>query len=61
MMAAVQKVYASTLSEEALAYRAHWGLLNRDEQMGLLVQRVSGAVYGDLYFPQIAAGFFFGC
>jgi len=60
LMAAVRQVYASTLSEEALAYRAHWGLLNRDEQMGLLVQRVSGAVYGDLYFPQIAGvGFSF--
>jgi len=59
-IAAVRKVYASTLNEEALAYRAHWGLLDRDEQMALLVQRVSGAVYSDLYFPQIAGvGFSF--
>ncbi|MEW5895372.1 MAG: PEP/pyruvate-binding domain-containing protein [Candidatus Omnitrophota bacterium] len=59
-MAAVRDVYASTLSDEALAYREHWGLLDRDEQMALLIQRVSGTVYHDLYFPQIAGvGFSF--
>ena len=51
---AIRKVYTSTLSEEALAYRAHWGLLDRDEQMAILVQRVSGSVYEDQFFPQIA-------
>ena len=51
---AIRRVYASTLSEEALAYRAHWGLLDRDEQMAILVQRVSGSVYEDQFFPQIA-------
>ncbi len=51
---AVRRVYTSTLNREALAYRAHWGLLDRDEQMAILVQRVSGAVYGDRFFPQIA-------
>lgn len=57
---AVRKVYTSTMSKEALVYRAERGLLDRDEQMALLVQRVSGAVYGDLFFPQIAGvGFSF--
>lgn len=57
---AVRIVYASTMRREALAYRAHWGLLENDEQMALLVQRVSGAKYGDLFFPQIAGvGFSF--
>ena len=51
---AVRRVYASTMSSEALAYRAHWNLLDRDEQMALLVQRVSGALYGTQYFPQVA-------
>lgn len=50
---AVQTVYASTMSEDALAYRVHRGLLHQDEQMALLVQRVSGEFYGNLYFPQI--------
>jgi pyruvate, water dikinase len=59
-ISAVRKVYASTMSKEALMYRAHRGLLDRDEQMALLVQRVSGAVYDDLFFPQLAGvGFSF--
>lgn len=57
---AVRHVYASTMSEEALNYRAHWGLLDRDEQMAILVQRVCGAPYGQLFFPQVAGvGFSF--
>ncbi|GAK59256.1 pyruvate phosphate dikinase PEP/pyruvate-binding [Candidatus Vecturithrix granuli] len=50
----VRRIYASTMNQEALAYRVHRGLLNQDEQMALLVQRVSGEFYDSLYFPQIA-------
>jgi hypothetical protein len=39
---------------EALTYRDKRNLLGRDEQMALLVQRVSGAKYGKYYLPQIA-------
>ena len=53
-LAALRQVYASSMSEEALRYRDRRGLLDRDEQMAVLVQRVSGAVHGDLYFPQVA-------
>ncbi len=53
-LSAVRRVYASTMSMEALDYRAHRGLLDRDEQMAILVQRVSGVVCSNLYFPQIA-------
>lgn len=53
-LSAVRTVYASTVSTEALQYRAHRGLIERDEQMAILVQRVSGAVHGHLYFPQAA-------
>ncbi|MBN2029578.1 PEP/pyruvate-binding domain-containing protein [bacterium] len=53
-IAAVRRVYASTLTPEALAYRAHRGLLDSDEQMAILVQRVSGDKYGDSFFPQVA-------
>ena len=53
-VSAVRAIYASTMSEKALSYRAARGMLDRDEQMALLVQRVSGAVYGSLFFPQIA-------
>jgi len=56
----VRKVYASTMSEGALRYRMGRGLLGRDEQMALLVMRVSGARYGEKFFPQMAGvGFSF--
>ena len=52
---AVRTVYASTMSKSALDYRSRRGLQARDEQMALLVQRVSGSYYGDYYMP-CAAG-----
>jgi len=52
---AVRIVYASTLSRSALDYRMRRGLNNLDEQMALLVQRVSGSQYGKYYMP-CAAG-----
>jgi hypothetical protein len=57
---AIRRVYASTLSRDALVYRSRRGLLEQDEQMAILIQRVSGAFYGELYFPQLAGvGFSF--
>ena len=50
----VRTVYASALSEKALQYRVRRGLLDRDEQMALLVMRVSGNQYLDKFFPHIA-------
>ncbi len=52
---AVKTVYASTMSLSALDYRKRRGLDKRDEQMALLVQRVSGSYYGSYYMP-CAAG-----
>jgi hypothetical protein len=54
LLSAVRTIYASTMSEKALTYRSQRGLLERDEQMALLVQRVSGGMYGDLFYPQVA-------
>ena len=51
---AIRKIYASSMGEDALMYRAKWGLLEKDEPMGLLVQRVSGAPHGRYFFPQAA-------
>ncbi|NUN97842.1 MAG: pyruvate, phosphate dikinase [Candidatus Omnitrophica bacterium] len=57
---AVRIVYVSSMSEEALRHRAERGVLDQDEQMALLVQRVSGAQYGDMFYPQVAGvGFSF--
>lgn len=53
-LAAVRHIYASAMGREALLYRAQRGLLDCDEQMALLVQRVSGAVHGRFFFPQVA-------
>ena len=38
-LSAVRRVYASTMSRDALMYRADRGLLDSDEQMALLVQQ----------------------
>ena len=51
---AVRTVYASTVSPEAIRYRADRNLLARDEQMALLVMRVSGDVHDDYYYPHLA-------
>ena len=52
---AVRQVYASTMDISALEYRRQRGLEGKDEQMAVLVQRVSGSYYGNLYMP-CAAG-----
>ncbi|MBE6487440.1 MAG: phosphoenolpyruvate synthase [Methanosphaera stadtmanae] len=51
---AVKTVYASTMNISALEYRRLNDLDDKDEQMGLLVQRVSGSYYGDFFFPTMA-------
>jgi hypothetical protein len=51
---AVQRIFASTMNEDALAYRLQRGLDQMDEQMALLVQRVSGAYHKDFFFPGLA-------
>ncbi|MCD7817802.1 MAG: PEP/pyruvate-binding domain-containing protein [Lachnospiraceae bacterium] len=52
---AVRTVYASTMDPSALEYRRSRGLDRKDEQMAILVQRVSGTYYGP-YFMPCAAG-----
>jgi len=50
---AVRLVYASTMDEDALAYRIQRGLDTQDEQMAIIVQRVSGSHMGNYVFPYI--------
>jgi len=50
----VRRVYASTMNEDALNYRLQRGLSQADEQMALLVQRVSGTQRKHYFFPFIA-------
>lgn len=51
---AVKIVYASTMDASALEYRKNRDLLECDEQMALLVQRVSGSRYDSFLMPAAA-------
>jgi hypothetical protein len=51
---AIKRVYASTLSPDALLYRQKHGLIDYDERMAILIQEVRGKSYGKYYFPIIA-------
>lgn len=53
-MQAVRTVYASTMDESVLEYRRLRGLDKKDEQMAILVQRVSGTYYGKYFMPGAA-------
>lgn len=55
---AIRTVYASTLNRSAIEYRRRRGLLDADEQMALLIQKVEGQNYDTFYMP-VAAGM--GC
>lgn len=50
----VREVFASTMGEDALTYRKQRGLAEQDEQMALLVQRVSGSHHNGFFFPDLA-------
>ncbi|HUU15703.1 MAG TPA: PEP/pyruvate-binding domain-containing protein [Sedimentisphaerales bacterium] len=50
----VRRIYASTMDENALTYRLQRGLDQQDEQMALLVQRVSGSYQNHYFFPTLA-------
>lgn len=51
---AVKKIFASAMNTDALTYRLQRGLDKHDEQMALLVQRVSGSHRGHYFFPELA-------
>ena len=51
---AIRIVYASAVSTSALDYRKRRGLEKNDEQMALLVQRVSGSRYDHFFMPSAA-------
>jgi hypothetical protein len=53
-VSAVKAVYSSGMSEDSLRYRSAHGLLGQDEQMSILVQRVSGMAHGRWFFPHVS-------
>ncbi len=54
LLRAIKRVYASVLNPDALAYRRRRGLLESEEQMAILLQRVSGSQYKHTFFPALA-------
>ncbi|MBM4463509.1 MAG: phosphoenolpyruvate synthase [Chloroflexi bacterium] len=53
-LTAIKLVYASALNPDALAYRHRRGLGEGDEQMAVLIQRVSGMPYKQYFLPMLA-------
>jgi pyruvate, water dikinase len=51
---AIKLVYASSLNPDVLSYRKRYGLSEGDEQMAILVQRVSGTPFRKSFFPSLA-------
>lgn len=51
---AIRRVFASAMSTDALTYRKQRGLDKKEEQMALLIMRVSGSYHGKYYFPELA-------
>jgi len=51
---AIAEVYASTFGPDPLEYRRERGLLEFNEEMGILIQEVVGTKVGDYYLPAFA-------
>ncbi len=54
LLRAAKLIYASAVNPDALAYRRQRGLGESDEQMAILIQRVSGMRYRQYFFPPLA-------
>lgn len=54
LLVAIKTIYASSMSERALTYRARRGMLDKDEQMALLIMRVSGQLSDHMFYPHLA-------
>jgi hypothetical protein len=54
LLQAIGRVYASTLSPDALLYRQQMGLVDYDERMAVLIQKVEGKRYRHYLFPTVA-------
>jgi pyruvate,water dikinase len=54
MMDAIAEVYASTFSPDPIEYRRERGLLDFNEEMGILIQEVVGTKVGPYFLPSYA-------
>jgi hypothetical protein len=51
---AISGIYASVLGPDALVYRQRMGLVDYDERMAILIQKVQGQRYRDYFLPTLA-------
>ncbi len=51
---AIARIYASVVNPAALLYRKKMGLVDYDERMAILIQKVQGQRYGRWFFPAVA-------
>lgn len=51
---ALKRVYASSLSDDAISYRKRRNLEGKEELMAVLLQRVAGTPYRNFFFPSLA-------
>ncbi len=54
LLDAIAEIYASLLGPDPIGYRREHGLLEFDEQMGILIQKVVGQRLGDYWLPAFA-------
>ena len=54
LLNAIRSVYASTVNPDALLYRQQHGLIDYDERMAILLQRLRGKRYGRYFMPTLA-------
>jgi hypothetical protein len=50
---AIRRVYASSLNPDALLYRRKHNLIDYDERMAILLQRVTGRWHGRYFYPDL--------
>ncbi|MGD8779299.1 MAG: PEP/pyruvate-binding domain-containing protein [Ignavibacteria bacterium] len=51
---AIKKVYSSTFKPDAIQYRLRNRLIDYDEKMGILIQKVNGSKYKEFFFPAVS-------
>lgn len=54
----LKKVFASTFGPDPILYRRDHGLLDYDERMAMMVQKVVGRRFGDYFFPFVGGVMF---
>lgn len=54
LLGAISQVYASALNPDALFYRRQVGLIDYDERMAIILQKVEGSEYKRRFFPPLA-------